>query len=260
MSIAIISAVVASSILFASKGARGSKRKNRPSSCPDYSSSYGSLSGYDFRQEMIGGASPKDQVPVVVFFHARGVQANISRSFPSANRPARVIMPESNLQNEMGAPIWFQGRAADIDQDSLADEMIEESKSMAHFLKSLRRCYPGVPMILTGYSQGGMMTLLMGATNPGFADYLVPVSAWLPESLWPVRMRTPTYALHGASDQTIPSDRSLLMYMAFEDEGSPLQLDEIQYDFVEEQPDHGTKYLPWSKTLGEAIGRFSSRS
>jgi len=225
------------------------KKRSRGVTCPDPGISQGSLAGLRFRQEMIGGAQAGQQVAIIGFFHARGVQATVKISFPSADRPARVLMPDSPMVNAKGGPLWFQGRAADQDQESLAYEMRAQASRAAAFVRAVRQCYPGVPVVVTGYSQGGMLTLAMGAMYPELANFLVPVSAWLPESMWPpFGFSAPIYGLHGASDETIPSDRSLTMYAAFEDT-SP----EVNYEFVAKQPGHGTKYLPWSNTIRYAL-------
>jgi len=226
---------------------KGGRAGGTKGACPSPKEAEGFLVGYKFRHEMIGGANPTDRVPVIVYFHARGVEPNIPRSFPSVNLPARVIMPFANKTNDKGNPIWFQGRAADADQEALAKEMAAQAPPMEAFLSAVRQCYPGAPLILTGYSQGGMMTLLMGSR--GLSDALVPVSAWLPRELWPDQpIFPPMNAVHGASDMTIPSDRSRAMYEEFSRAGNS-----VHASFIAEQEGHGTKLLPWSATLNRTL-------
>lgn len=240
------------------KNKKGSAKKSNGSqtdngqteaACAPKDATEGKISGISYRQQMIGGAKPEDNVPVIVYFHSRGSEPSVENAFPAVTVPARVIMPISPRQED-GKAIWFEGRARDQDQDSLAAEMAVVGSDVGKFLDGLARCFPDPPFILTGHSQGGMLTLLMATRRPEMIDATVPLSAWLPVSLWPdvEPIMPPTLAIHGTTDETVPFERSRDMYGALQGKGHP-----IQFAAVEEQKGHGTGLLPWSDALTKAI-------
>jgi phospholipase/carboxylesterase len=83
---------------------------------------------------------------------------------------------------------------------------------MATFIEAVRRERPtrGTP-ILTGFSQGGLLTFAVAVRHPEGVGAAFPVAGLLPRSLWPRandRPYPPITALHGTEDRIVAYDRA----------------------------------------------------
>ena len=94
---------------------------------------------------------------------------------------------------------------------------------MATFISSIESCLGRRERpIITGHSQGGMMTLAVASYAPDLARAAVAAAGWLPELLWPLQM-PPTYVIHGTEDETVSFDRSLALYNDMVSRGLPIE-------------------------------------
>jgi phospholipase/carboxylesterase len=71
-----------------------------------------------------------------------------------------------------------------------------------------RRPTAGKP-IVTGFSQGGMLSYALAALHPESVGAVFPVGGLLPEALWPAawpagQERPPIHAFHGDRDPRVP--------------------------------------------------------
>lgn len=183
----------------------GKKGKGRPRGpCPSTGHSGGQMAGLNFIQDISGGASPSDRLPLIVFFHSRGASPEGAHAMENRLKiPARILTPQGP-ESIGGAYGWYLSRAKDKDQATLAYQMANVGKQTAAFIADAARCFPtiGAP-IVTGSSQGAGMAYLMASLYPRLVAGAVGVSGWLPQSLWNSRA-APIIALHGTSDKTVP--------------------------------------------------------
>jgi phospholipase/carboxylesterase len=207
--------------------ALGAKKK-KPLRCPPLSQQGGQLEGLSYHEVVTGGADPNARLPMIIVFHGLGdTGANIVRFFEYFDTPARLIFPNGILPWKNNYA-WFQLRARTEDQEGLAQEVAYAADSFLPFLRTIAMCRPTVGNpIITGHSQGGIMTLGLATRHRRYVRAAVPVSAWLPPRLWSAKLPT-TYAIHGTKDRTVPYDRSAEYYQTIINAGAPVNFTPIQ--------------------------------
>ncbi len=181
----------------------GGRKRRAYGPCPPIGSG-GNMAGLNFIEDISGGASPGDRLPLVIFFHSRGASPEGAHAMEGRIKiPARILTPQGP-ESIGGAYGWFLGRARDKDQPALAQQMVEAGRQAAAFISDAIRCFPTVGRpIVTGSSQGASMSFLIASLYPRLIDGAVGVNGWLPHSLWNADM-APTIALHGTEDNTVP--------------------------------------------------------
>lgn len=197
--------IAGAGLLVVSRKPKRSKKGNSKTlePCPVLNPSGGQVAGFDYNEFTTGGADPSEQLPLIVFFHSMGSSPEtLAKFIQGLPHRARVVMPRGHEGTQKN-PKWWTLRAGSDDQEGLAQQMGYTSAQMVPFVELIARCRPtyGRP-IVTGHSQGGMMTFAVAAQSPDFVRAAVPASGWLPQSLWPQRLPT-TIAVHGTLDRTV---------------------------------------------------------
>lgn len=181
----------------------GGKKGRTHGPCPPIGSG-GYMAGFNFIEDVSGGANPNDKLPLIIFFHSRGATPEGAHAMENRLKfPARILTPQGP-ESIGGAYGWFLGRAKDKDQTALAHQMVAVGRRVAAFISDAVHCFPtlGKP-IVTGSSQGAGMAYLMASLYPNMVRGAVGVNGWLPRSLWNSNMAT-TVAIHGTGDNTVP--------------------------------------------------------
>ena len=204
---------------------KSSRRTALP--CPVLTTGKGRLAGYDYIEIVTGGASLSDRLPIIILLHGRGAQPeSISKYLENISVRSRVVIPSGNLGTS-SSPLWFDLRAAASDQDTLASQMKEEANRVANFIREANRCLKGVGKpVVTGHSQGGMLSLAIAATNPALPREVIAVSAWLPISLWPNTLPV-THLIHGMNDTTVDYSRTADFVARAKGAGLPIDITSI---------------------------------
>jgi len=181
-----------------------------PPTVPEQSSSGLSKVGeLEFLEFTTAGAPADAPLPMLVAIHGLGDEpVNFSNLLRDLSVPARVIVPRGIDTYEPGWS-WFPLRARDPDVDALAEGMMVAADLIAKSVESLAAQRPtqGKPVV-TGFSQGGMLSFALATKHGQLFSAAVPVSGWLPPPLWPdagtpAATIPPVIALHGTEDPAL---------------------------------------------------------
>lgn len=161
-----------------------------------------------YLERVTGGANPHESLPLVVALHGLGdTPEAFGELYAGFDGKARILL--------LGAPdafgggySWFPFRPEASDEER-AREISRAAERLAPMLPSLAAARPtrGKP-ILTGFSQGGMLSFAIAARHPELVACALPIGGVLPEALWPPldpKVRHPRIvALHGEDDTRVP--------------------------------------------------------
>lgn len=173
-----------------------------------------------------GGAQPDAALPLIVGVHGLGDSprgfAPLLETLPF---PARLILPAGPLPSGAGHS-WFPVRVRDRDPEALARGIEASLPALAALVQDVaqRRPTVGKPVV-TGFSQGGIMSFALIAAYPDRFRGAVPIGGLLPPRLFPSgRAGPPTLVLHGAVDEIVPLEGCQATVLAFERAGYPITL------------------------------------
>jgi phospholipase/carboxylesterase len=158
-------------------------------------------------------ADVKEGAPLFVLLHGRGShKGDLMALQPYLLPEAMVVAPEAPFPGAAWGygPGWawyrFQGR------NRPEPESFEGSQAQLHaFLDELPRLLPVTPgpLILGGFSQGGVMSMAYALRHPGAVPFVVNFSGFLPDhpsvQATPERVKgTRIFWGHGTDDPMIP--------------------------------------------------------
>lgn len=157
-------------------------------------------------------------------------------------RRARLILPYGHPSG--GMYLWYDSVRADV----AAPVVTREADRITAALAALLAVRPtvGKPLV-TGFSQGGIMTFALAVTHPEALAAAFPVSGLLPPSLYPSAAlrsgpRPATLprvaAFHGASDLAVPTSGARASTAELRRAGYPAELREyagVEHDISNEE-------------------------
>ena len=180
-----------------------------PADAPAAKSPYAALAGVEYVEILTAGADARAPLPMIVAIHGLGDRperfAAALRAYPA---PARVILPRAFDASGDGFS-WFPVRARSKDIAGLASGIESAAGRLAPFLAALPGARPTVGKpIVTGFSQGGMLSFALAVHHPHELAAAFPVGGWLPPPLWPAnrpvdRPLPPITAFHGDADAVV---------------------------------------------------------
>ncbi len=174
------------------------------------STTRGEIAGVRYLEHMTGGARPDERVPMIVALHPMGGDpADLLQLLRRYRRRARLVLPYGHPSG--GMYIWYDS----VREDVAAPLVTREADRIAAALAALAAARPtvGKPLV-TGFSQGGIMTFALAVTHPEALAAAFPISGLLPPSLYPSAALSsrprpatlpPVAAFHGASDLAVPT-------------------------------------------------------
>ncbi|MBL8912722.1 MAG: carboxylesterase [Archangium sp.] len=180
------------------------------SAAPSTSTMHGELAGIRYLERMTGGAQPDERVPMIIALHPMGGDPSalleILRGYTGR---ARIILPFGHPRGGMYEWYYF------VPGGPEGADVTREADRLAVFIEAVidERPTVGKP-IVTGFSQGGIMTFGLAVTHPESMSAAFPISGRLPASLYPsVALSSkpaPTklpaiVAFHGADDLAVPT-------------------------------------------------------
>lgn len=135
--------------------------------------------------------------------------------------------------------VWFDAAHRDV----AAPVVTREADRIAAAIAALVMARPtvGKPLV-TGFSQGAMMTFALTVTHPEALAAAFPISGLLPPSLYPsAALNSPmlpaVVAFHGASDLAVPTEGARASIAELQSAGYSAELHEyagVEHDI----PDH----------------------
>lgn len=155
-----------------------------------------------------GGAREGERVPLVVAIHGLGDKpASFVHLFDGFGAKAHLVVPAGGLPWGDGFAWWpIHGH---IDEQNMAAGLGAAADRLAAALPAWQaQGAPGKPVV-TGFSQGGMLSFALAAKYPTLIGEAVPVSGLLPTPMlpaaWPASAPKPRLlALHGDADARVP--------------------------------------------------------
>lgn len=193
-----------------------------------------------YHEVVLGGATADEALPMIVAIHGLGdTPQNFAGLFATFPEKARLILPRAIDPTEGGGFSWFPIRARNPDVDALSEGIQASADKVAQAIEMLEKDKPtlGKP-IVTGFSQGGMLTFTLAVHHPERVGAAVAVGGWLPPPLWPQSKPEDTevpalWALHGTDDNAV----------AFEPTSEAVQhLSKLGYE-VKLQPYEGVRHV-----------------
>jgi phospholipase/carboxylesterase len=175
------------------------------------STTRGEIAGVHYLEHMTGGAQADERVPMIVVLHPMdGDPADMLPLLRGYRRRARLILPYGHPSG--GMYFWY----GSVHEDVAAPLVTREADRIAAALAALVAARPtvGKPLV-TGFSQGGIMTFALAVTHPEALAAAFPISGLLPTELYPSAalisspprpaMLPPVAAFHGAADLAVPT-------------------------------------------------------
>lgn len=178
----------------------------------------GSEAGFLYLEHFIGAIEPEQPIPLVVVLHGRASRAHIAgETFRSLPHPVRVVVPQANDVLEDGYQ-WLPVRVGSGLVERLASSLFEISSELAAFIRSMVAAYPTAGRaIVTGFSQGGLVTLALAIHHDDVVGYALPIAGWLPPPLEPTYRRSDLAypairAMHGRADEIVPLEDTRALF------------------------------------------------
>lgn len=185
------------------------------------------LGDLEYLEVIPKGPGAAARLPMVVIVHGMGDRPRAEWIKPDAPK-VRYVMPRGPLPYGDGFS-WFRYRVGDANP-SLPGEVEAAVGRLAGALRGLlRQKATRGRAVLSGFSQGGILSYGIALRHPGVVELALPVSGWLPESLWPDRpapgrRQPPIRGSHGTHDRTVPFDPTRRMVRSLKARGFDIDL------------------------------------
>jgi len=178
---------------------------------------------------MTGGAAVTDPVPIVVAIHGLGDRPEAFQLLlDDLAAKARLIVPRAPTPyGTDGGGAWFEMHSGDEPMTAAVAKAAEE---VAALISAVHAKYGGPPRaVVTGFSQGGIVTFALAAARPDLVAAAVPVAGFLPMPMWPaqrpkLRPLPRVLALHGEKDPVVPIQSAKWSIEALRSNGFDVQL------------------------------------
>jgi phospholipase/carboxylesterase len=209
---------------------------------PDVYVQQGEIDGIQYLEVILGHVDHPDvPLPLVVIFHGRGGKPEIPSNYMDFTEPVRFFIPQAPDPLGDGytwLATWSLSPRKRLFQRSLLQRVDQLSVVIDTFVTT--RPTRGRP-IVTGFSQGGILSWTLAVRHPDQFSAAFPMAAWIPDDLIvapnndlivapaddielasqgtditaensssPATGSAPPYplihALHGANDEVVPVD------------------------------------------------------
>lgn len=177
------------------------------------------------------GLGERTRLPMVVFLHGMG---DLPRAeWIADDAPgARYILPRAPAPYGQGFS-WFPYRVSDGNPD-LPRQVEGALSELSALLRVLLRSKPTVGrIVLSGFSQGGILSFGVALRHPELVELAHPVAGFLPEPLWPLSPKphvrpAPIRAAHGTADPIVPLAPTQRMVAVLARRGFDIELETFE--------------------------------
>jgi phospholipase/carboxylesterase len=159
-----------------------------------------------------GGAKSEDRLPLIVAMHGLGDRPeSFAGVLDQFDVPARVVVPRA-LEPYSDGFSWFE-YGDGTDEARISRGVQGAVEKIARAITQIVRERPtrGKP-IVTGFSQGGILSFAIAVLHPELVSAAFPISGELPSPLLDkaadASVFPPITALHGTADARIPFARA----------------------------------------------------
>ncbi|MGB0679551.1 MAG: alpha/beta hydrolase [Polyangiales bacterium] len=174
------------------------------------------------------GARPPERAPTLLILHGYGDDPEgplpLVEDLPYR---LRALLPQGPYRAP-GGHAWFPALVRHSHAADYSHALAQATRRLGEWLIQMQaRGHLDAPVILTGFSQGGIMALALALHYPQLVHAALPIAAWLPPR-WrrppPTRMHPlpHIYALHGTADQRIPARPAQQMWHTLRRMGWPV--------------------------------------
>ena len=142
---------------------------------------------------------------MVFAVHGLGdIPENFSMLFHDYPKGAHLVFPRGTIPWGRGYS-WFNIRIPFTDtQPDLASEVGRAADQVAALIRGMKG---NDKPVITGFSQGGMISFALAIRHPHLVRLSVPISGALPKGLFPMgcpKGAPPIRAMHGHADDIVP--------------------------------------------------------
>ncbi len=176
-------------------------------------------------------APPADAVlPLIIALHGRGDDPEgFEHLLDGLPVHARVIVPRAFDPLGDDGYSWFPIRARSADVAALARGIDSANDRLAAMIAELLKTRPTRgKALVTGFSQGGMLSFALAVDHPDLIAAAVPIGGWLPPPLVPAALPPAPLpsivALHGEADVVVPFAPTRESVDALKKQGWPVTL------------------------------------
>ena len=169
----------------------------------------------------------------MVVLHGRGDRAHVPGGpFLGLTHPVRVVVPQAPEPLGEGWQ-WLPVRVGDGLVDRLSSTLFETADDLARFIRELQDArHTQGRAIVTGFSQGGLLTLTLAVHHDDVVGYAIPLASWLPPPLEPSYLRrdrevSPIRSMHGTADPIIPIDPTNALFGRLQEIGFDVELVQV---------------------------------
>jgi phospholipase/carboxylesterase len=177
---------------------------------------------------VVGGASPEEELPILVMLHGLADRPRLPA--PSARhpgRPARIFLPRGPYVFERGFA-WYPHRAREGKLDAMHIALEGTAQHLALFLRAIDALHPSpCKPIVSGFSQGGMVSLAAALARPEVMSEAIIGAAWIPPTLLPEErpeVVVPIRMMHGLADPIVPPEPAVELARELERRGFDIEL------------------------------------
>ena len=164
--------------------------------------------GVRYLERITGGAAADDALPLVIGIHGYGDRPeSYSGIFEGFSAKARLIFPCGEPEGEGFS--WFAVTQR-INPDAIAAGTERAAHRLAAMIAALSASRPTVGRpIVTGFSQGGMLSYALAVLHPESVGEAFPVGGLLTPPHWPStwavgKAQARIEAFHGDADPRVP--------------------------------------------------------
>lgn len=173
---------------------------------------------YVERYTGVAGSEGAADLPLIIAIHGLGDRPeSFMRLFDGFDVSARIVIPRAPTGWGPGYS-WFPLPSSEAgSRERFENGLIDSAARIAELIAALSSQAGGAarPVVVTGFSQGGMLSFAVAALHPASVDAALPVAGLLPPGIGPRQSAAagatvdaaslPTVeALHGDADRRVP--------------------------------------------------------